>query len=151
MHESITLFSRLSINATFDYQGGMTQVFAPYGNGGASLGRAFNDPSTPLSTQAYLVGAISYGGGAGSAIGYTQTVSTFRFNELSIGYAIPPRLTRQLLHGRQLNIALQGSNLGLWTNYRGLDPNVSQRMAEYNVDVAVLPTPRVWMISLGIN
>ncbi len=153
LHQTLTVLGRFSISATFDYQNGFTQLLVQQGLSGEGLGRAWNDPSTPLKTQAYLSAALNPGPGRqGSAIAYVQTVSTLRFNALSIGYTLPPELTRKVVRNRAVRLSLQGTNLALWSNYRGMDPNInSQMMMELSRDYGSLPAPRVWQLSLGIN
>ena len=70
----------------------------------------------------------------------------------TIGFQIGENLLYHTrLRGRQLKVAVQGTNLGLWSNYRGVDPNVNQSMTEYTRDGGILPQPRVWQLTLGIN
>jgi hypothetical protein len=140
----ITLFRSVTIGATFRYEHGVTQAMA---SPGTNLTRAANDPSTPLITQAYMVAALQ----AGSPIGYIQTVSIFRFNALSVGYNVPTGVTRALLPGRSVRVAVQGTNLGMKTNYRGKDPSVNSSMSDMLMDTGQLPLPRVWQFTLGIN
>jgi len=151
IHNTMTLFSRLSISASFDYQNGLTQTNANVIGSTINAMRAFNDPSTPLEVQAYLAAAFGTSSANSTAIGLIQTVSTFRFNSLSVGYTVPTSLTRRGLGGRQLKLSVQGTNLGLWSNYRGVDPNVSSTMNDFTRDGGALPTPRVWQITVGIN
>lgn len=151
MGHNATFFGRLTVGANFRYENGATQLLSPGNNSYNTYSRAFNDPSTPLATQAYLVGALTRGAAGGSAIGYIQKVSTFRFNSLSIGYMVPREYTARMFRDKQVRLSLQGTNLGLITNYRGVDPNVNASMAEYNRDTGGQPMPRSWQISVGIN
>jgi hypothetical protein len=50
---------------------------------------------------------------------------------------------------RTASLTVQGTNLGLKTNYRGKDPNVNA-YATGNVisDTGVLPQPRTWSVGL---
>ncbi len=138
--ESMTLLGRITVGATFQYQDGLTQQ-----RPGLPLinRRAYNDPNASLNEQAYLLN------GAGSS--GMQTVSTLRFSALSIGVMLPQHLTRSVLRSRTVNVALQGQNLGLWTNYRGKDPNVSSSLSEGPRDGGALPTPRSWGLTVRIN
>ena len=73
---------------------------------------------------------------------------TTRHYHLSVRYALPAGLARRL-GAQRLSIAVQGSNLGLWTNYRGLDPNVNTLDTGNSVtDTGVLPMPRIWQVRL---
>ena len=48
-----------------------------------------------------------------------------------------------------LSVALQGTNLGLHTNYRGKDPDVNAYTTGNGVvDTGVLPQPRTWRLTL---
>lgn len=62
----------------------------------------------------------------GTAFTYTliQDASFVRFRELSLTYTVPPRFTqRARVGGASLTVA--GRNLGLWTNYGGVEPEAS--------------------------
>ncbi len=158
LQSTLTVLRDISIGATFNYQHGLTQK-----NEGASVGkngilnrRAFNDPTTPLATQAYLAVAIDCRGRSGfettcSNIGMIQTVSTVRFVALSVGYMLPRALTERAIRGRSIWIGVQGTNLGLWTNYSGKDPDVNASMSEVARDAGILPTARVWQFTMRVN
>jgi hypothetical protein len=80
-----------------------------------------------------------------------QTVNTLRFNSLSVAYNASPSLARRL-GARSLSLAVQGTNLGLFTNYRGKDPNVNAFTTGNAVqDTGVLPIPRTWQLSLRVG
>jgi hypothetical protein len=154
LSNNFSVFNRVTIGITMQYQNGMTQEYLP-----SSLSnlRSWNDPSTPLPIQAYQAAALQTGGngslfnGPGSAVGFVQTVSTLRLNALSIGYAVPARLSRYVIRAHQMRISLQGTNLRLWSNYRGKDPNVNSDLRDFSTDTGVLPAPRTWMLTVGIN
>jgi hypothetical protein len=144
------LNGRLSVNATFAYQNGLTQY-----NGAGLTSGAFaailNQPNTPLATQAAVVAALP---GGGSQIGLYQTVNTFRFNDLSINYTLPTTLT-SWFRVPHMSVALQGSNLGLHTNYRGKDPSVNAfstvSAGDETEDLGQIPEPRVWWLKLTMG
>jgi hypothetical protein len=145
---TFTVLRRISIGITMQYQNGLTQQYLPPSQGNL---RALNDPSTPLPIQAYQGAPLSLPGTTGSTIGFVQTTSVLRLNELSIGYEVPDNLTRRLIKAHQMRIALQGQNLGVWSNYRGNDPDVNANLRDYIVDTSQIPTPRTWMLTVGIN
>jgi TonB-dependent SusC/RagA subfamily outer membrane receptor len=161
---NITTFNgRLSVSATFAYQNGLSQnnLSAFVSNGVQVFG---NKPGTSLGTQAAILAAQCGSEGQDphsalfgcqhSDIGVIQTVNTFRFNDLSINYTLPHTLTHWL-HVPRASIALQGSNLGLHTNYRGLDPDVNAfstvNGADQTADLGQIPEPRVWWIKLNVQ
>lgn len=137
-NHSVTVMRRLSITGMLSYQNGLTQ----YRSERAISIRGYSDPQTPLVLQATTL----Y-----SDLNKIQTVSVVRFDALSIGYDIPKNATSRLLYNRQLRVSLQATNVGLWTNYRGFDPNVNSSMTEYNQDYGAVPKPRTWQLSVGIN
>jgi hypothetical protein len=82
---------------------------------------AANDTNATLGQQAAYVAAVTYGM---TKIGWTQTVRAWRFQSFSMNYEVPTSIA-QWFRSKRMTVALQGSNLGLWTNYRGKDPNVN--------------------------
>jgi hypothetical protein len=155
----VTLLNgRLSVNATFAYQNGLTQNNQA-GFASGALAAILNQPNTPLATQASVVAADNCAGGgcggpSGSQIGVYQTVNTFRFNNLSINYTLPKTLASWFGVPR-MSIAIQGNNLGLHTNYRGKDPGVNAfstvSAGDETEDLGQLPQPRVWWLKLTMG
>jgi hypothetical protein len=150
----VTLLNgRLSVNATFAYQNGLTQDNSAGLSSGA-FAAILNQPNTPLATQAAVVAATESQSGFGSDIGLYQTVNSFRFNDLSINYTLPTTLASWFRVPR-MSVALQGSNLGLHTNYRGKDPNVNAfstvSAGDETADLGQIPQPRVWWLKLTMG
>jgi TonB-linked SusC/RagA family outer membrane protein len=148
----------IRIDATVDYQNGLTQVNA------AALGHqaaawAINDPNAPFAEQAAMVASNGSSASTGSlgddaqhtAYGVIQTVSTLRFNSLSVAFHVPSALA-QHFGARNMSIALQGTNLGLHTNYRGKDPNVNANSTGNGIlDSGQLPQPRSWQLRVSLG
>jgi TonB-linked SusC/RagA family outer membrane protein len=108
--------------------------------------RAVNDPSAPLSEQAAAVVREQ------TPYGLAQVLSTLRFHSLSVAVNAPERIAG-MFGARTLSFTAQGTNLGLWTNYRGHDPNVNAySTGNVIADTGQLPLPRTWSfgIRLGI-
>jgi len=170
----ITLLNgRLSVHATLAYQNGLLQ-----NNLGALSSGAFaqlpNTPGTPLATQVAVVeaecnagtyqlgitnetsapGCNFNGAGSGTVIGLYQTVNTFRFQDLSINYEVP-RAVSSWFRVPRMTVALQGNNLGLHTNYRGMDPNVNAfstvSAGDETADTGQIPEPRTWWLKLSLG
>jgi hypothetical protein len=151
LNSGVTLLNgRLSVNATFAYQNGLTQNNQAGLTSGA-FAALLNQPNTPLATQAAVVAALA---GGGSAIGLYQTVNSFRFNDLSINYTLPTTLASWFRVPR-MSVALQGSNLALHTNYRGKDPGVNAfstvSAGDETADLGQIPQPRVWWLKLTMG
>lgn len=143
---TVSLFrGAVTASAGLNYQDGLTQINqamnSASGTGGFFL-PGMSDPTAPFGEQA-AVAVMNV-----TPYGLLQTVSTLRLTNLSVAYNAPPSLARRL-GARALAIAVQGTNLGLWTNYRGKDPNVNANSTGNAVaDTGVLPIPRQWRISL---
>ena len=107
--------------------------------------RALNDPSTPLGEQAAMAALDR------SDYGTLQTVNTLRFNALAVTYRPPTRFA-QRLGASGMSVSLQGTNLGLRTNYRGKDPDVNLHSTGNAVeDTGVLPEPRSWQMRVNLH
>lgn len=63
---------------------------------------------------------------AGKAV-YLEDAGFVKLRELTLAYQLPTSLTQRLFNGRaeQARIELSGRNLLTWTDYTGLDPEVS--------------------------
>jgi hypothetical protein len=144
---TLTLLNgRLSINTAGDYTSGFTQI-----NSGANFVQlVVNDPASTLDAQA-IVAAEGYGPGVFSAFGLIQTVNTLRWTSMSVNYVISPAIAR-FFRASSMSIALQGSNLGLHTNYHGKDPSVNA-FATGNVtaDAGQIPQPRTWSLRVSLG
>ncbi|MBX6331023.1 MAG: SusC/RagA family TonB-linked outer membrane protein [Gemmatimonadaceae bacterium] len=142
---SLSLFrGAVTVGANFTYQDGLTQ------ENNALFDRASNvifspglsDPSSSFAEQA-AVAVMQQ-----TDYGLLQTVNTLRLNSLSVAFNASPRLARRF-GTKALSVALQGTNVGLWTNYAGKDPNVNAAATGNKVfDTGVLPMPRAWMLAV---
>jgi TonB-linked SusC/RagA family outer membrane protein len=158
LHTGLSLLrGAIHVDAGFDYQHGVTQINAT-GLDHQAASRALNDPSASpgqLAGTLVLVPAVFLGlgaselGGSSTPYGVIQTVNTLRFNSLSVAYALPSTAA-QRVGARALTVALQGTNLGLFTNYRGKDPNVNAYPSGNGVlDNGQLPAPRTWQLRVS--
>jgi hypothetical protein len=156
---TVTLLGgKLSVNATFDYTNGLTQ----YNSASQQLLTNLTaNPDASLAAQAAAlaagcflhipVGSILTQTGPCTDYGMIQTVNTLRFNDLSINYNVP-RSVAQRFNVPSISVALQGSNLGLRTNYRGKDPNVNAiNIGDATQDTGQLPTPRSWRLQIRLG
>jgi TonB-linked SusC/RagA family outer membrane protein len=141
----VALFrAAITVSANFGYQAGLTQLNTTITTGGQlifSPGAA--DPHAPFREQAAIaaLGTTDYG--------LYQTVNDFRFSSLSVAYRVPAKIVHWLLRASSLSVALQGTNLALFTNYKGKDPNVNGYPTGNQVaDFGTVPQPRIWQISV---
>jgi hypothetical protein len=148
---TVALFNgALSVSAQLLYTNGQTQV-NDLMRRTAALSRALNDPTTPLATQAVWASILNpYVVNREYAL--TQTVSTLRFNSLSVRYLLPMVLASRL-HASSAAISLQGSNLGLRSNYTGLDPNMNVLVNDLDGtrDIGGVPPPKTWRIEMSLS
>ena len=133
----------LTATAGFAYQDGLTQVNQTIGGvGQAIFSPGVSDPSSSFGEQAAVavMNETSYG--------LLQTVNTLRLNSISVAFNAPPSLARRF-GTKALSIAVQGTNVGLWTNYKGKDPSVNAYATGNSVaDTGVLPIPRSWLLTV---
>ncbi|MBK1438547.1 TonB-dependent receptor [Parapedobacter sp. ISTM3] len=94
----------------------------------------------------------NYGGNVASLSSrYLEDGSFIRLRTVSLGYTLPPTVSNKIGLSR-LRAYLQATNLLTFTNYGGLDPEVSSQSASQNTagyDWATVPQPRT--IQLGFN
>lgn len=138
---TITLFrSALVLTTAMSYQHGMNQrndVAKRLGG----FSRARNDSTSSIADQAAAMPWSDYP--------WIQTVSMLRLESVTVTYNASQSIARHF-GTRALSLSLQGSNLGLHTNYRGLDPNVNAFGTGNNViDTGVLPRPRTYQLRLN--
>jgi TonB-linked SusC/RagA family outer membrane protein len=143
IYTSVSLFRRrVTVQAGFDYQDGLTQINRTILTNQA-FARAANDATAPMGQQAAVV-ALSQ-----TQYGLIQTISTFRFNSLSVTYAVPTPVARRL-GASALFLSLRGTNLGLYSKYDGKDPNVNAyTTGNATADTGQLPLPRTWQLRLS--
>jgi len=147
LHTTATFFGgALTVGGTLDYQDGLTQINQVASNN-LFVSRGLNDPSAPPGEQAAAIADFS----GGTAYGFYEAVSTLRLTALAITYRLPVTLA-QRLGASGMSVSVQGTNLGLWTNYRGKDPDVNAFTGSNGglVDAGILPVPRVWQVRLNV-
>jgi hypothetical protein len=147
---SVMLFNgQITASATLSYTDRQTQVDELFRQS-VTTSRAMNDPTTPLATQA-IYSSIIGGGLTAGRYAVTQTVSTLRFNSMAVSYLLP-RLVASRLRATTARINLQGDNLGVRSNYSGLDPNMNALVNELDGsrDIGSPPSPRTWRLSVDV-
>jgi hypothetical protein len=143
----LSLFrGRLGVHANVSRMGEYSQV-----NGASNRTSTFlspaNETNATLAQQAAYVAAVT----KGNLVGLVQTVSAWRFQSLSINYSVP-NVIAQRFRSSHMSVALQGSNLGLWTNYKGKDPNVNAfPNGNATADGGQLPQPREWSLQITLG
>ncbi len=130
---------RFTLDSRFAYQSKYVQRYTRIS--GSQRGE---DMNTPLDEQ-----AIARGGFGG---GY-NLISDLRWNSASISYHVPGSILSRI-RARSLTVSLQGSNLGLWTDYVGRDPGVnsgSLTLESTSDDGLVVPRPRLFVLNFNLG
>ena len=128
----------------------------------ADAGQNTVDYTTPVDCPAFGVqmGAgecrISTAFGASDIRPYVEDAGYIKLRELSLEYAIPAAAIDRLLGGSivSASVALSGRDLYTWTDYTGVDPEVSnfgnQPIAR-NIDVAPYPPSRSFWLTMRVT
>ncbi len=120
----------------------------------SDFGQVTEDYADKISGLTQTVGERRLAGFGKEASTYMEDGSYVKVREISVSYDVPSALTSGIWGGiRSAKISVSGRNLLRWTNYTGLDPEVSnfgnQAIAR-NIDVAPYPPSRAFFLSLDI-
>ena len=89
--------------------------------------------------------------GDGDIRPYIEDASFLKLREVSVAYEVPKKIASQIGPLKTLTISASGRNLLTFTNYSGLDPEVSNfgnQPIGRNYDVAPYPPSRSFWFSL---
>lgn len=148
---SLSLFGgKLALNALFDSKSG--DLVNNQSSPTRGTLREQNDTLAPLFDQARAVA---------SRIAFVNSLAYesgwfVRWRELSATINLPSRWLN-VFRGRAVSVTAAVRNLGLWTHYSGLDPEVSDVGSYGNNNFgdfrsrsySAVPLPRTWMIRLN--
>jgi hypothetical protein len=73
--------------------------------------------------------------------------SFLRFRDIRLGYTLPKNLVSKLKIVSSMNVYVQGSNLAIWTKWRGYDPEAGAT----NINLSEFPNPKTITAGLDIN
>jgi hypothetical protein len=140
---------RIVVSALLNYRGGrkLYNNTNAWRNGNNNT-EALNDPNASLENQARAVASKFFG----TEAGYIEDASFWRLREVSLTYNAPLKWL-DALGVSDLSLTLSGANLGLWTDYSGLDPEISSRgQANFIIDDFMTQPPvRTWKARLNIS
>jgi outer membrane receptor protein involved in Fe transport len=145
----ITLFEVFRVSGLLSYRGGYkvnnsTNRFrCAFSQNCADV----NDPSAPLDLQARAVAAV-----LGTDAGYIEDGSFTRLRELAFSLAAPPRLARRA-RVSALSLTVTGRNLKTWSDYTGLDPEITSSPGTNfsSSDFLTLPPVRYWTARVNVG
>ena len=116
----VTLFGTVRLSALADYRGGYklynaSEVFRCQ----VFICRGVNDPGESLAEQTRAVAAVN-----GIYSPYVEDASFVKLREVAVTLIAPTTLARRV-RASALSFTVAGRNLGTWTDYTGLDPEVN--------------------------
>ncbi|MDF1504175.1 SusC/RagA family TonB-linked outer membrane protein [Roseisolibacter sp. H3M3-2] len=120
----LSLFNNaVRVGALVDYRGGYKQYNSSedFRCGITATCKGIIDPSSSQEEQARAVAAYNYGNYAG----FIEKADFVRFREVTLTFALPERLSQRYLKTRGVGLTLAGYNLGIITDYTGVDPEVN--------------------------
>ena len=148
-------FGSLSLYGLLDWQHGsevinLTKFLYDLGSNTAD----YADPIT-VNGQNTTVGANRLAVWPKQTAIYVEDASFMKLREVTLSYELPSRLVSRLARGvRRAQLSVSGRNLLTFTDYTGLDPEVSnfgnQPIAR-NIDVAPFPPSRSFWLSLNLG
>ena len=107
--------------------------------------RAINDPTSPLADQAAAIAALLT-----TDAGYIQDASFTRLREVSVTLSAPKRWAG-IAKAETMSLTLAGRNLATWTDYKGLDPEVTSTPNQNFSTSDFLTLPPVRYLTARIN
>jgi TonB-linked SusC/RagA family outer membrane protein len=145
----------VTINTLVDWRKGgllsnLTQTLFDEGLNSHDYDRPSPDPSMPLGEWRY----DQWDNGR-NALSYIGMGTFVKLREITVSYQIPERFIQRFWgRGRDARLMLSGRNLGMWTDYWGVDPEVNnfgtQNVVRF-VDLAPYPPNRSYFIGIDLG
>ena len=112
---------KLRLQALFDYRGGNRAYNNTERIRCASRNNCngLQNPNASLEEQAMVVAHLNHP--TRTLDGFFQPGEFVKLREVSVRWAVPQRFAT-LARARNLDVVASGRNLGLWSKYRGIDP-----------------------------
>jgi TonB-linked SusC/RagA family outer membrane protein len=145
-------YKSFELSALLSWQTGATKVdnmeffvenpvgFMANGYNQSSDLRFWQKPGDVVNTPSPL-----YGAQFSSKI--IHDASFLRFRDLRVAYNLPKNMLNKIKYVSNINLYVQGSNLFIWTKWRGLDPEAGAE----NINLSEFPNPRTFTAGLDIN
>lgn len=151
LHSDLGLMNgRVTIATGFNYQGGATQFNALLNSQCINERcRYAVDPNLPIKQQ--LTGVVPTLASVTTAQVMYDRVAWLRWSDLSVTMQGTPAMAR-LFRSRNVSMSLMGRNLGLWSKYRGADPEVNtSNFGNVTADAGAIPQMREWSLRFNLN
>ena len=144
---AVTLFKNVRLQALVSHRGGYLTLNNTdrFRCAFAQNCRAINDPTSALVDQAAAIAALLT-----TDAGYIQDASFTRLREVSMTVTAPRRWA-SAAKAEGLSFTLAGRNLATWTDYKGLDPEVTSTPNQNFSTSDFLTLPPVRYLTARIN
>jgi outer membrane receptor protein involved in Fe transport len=144
---AITLFGNVRVQALLSHRGGYKTLNNTdrFRCAFAQNCRAINDPTSPIADQAAAMAALLT-----TDAGYIQDATFTRLRELSVTLTAPKRWAA-MARAEGLSLTLAGRNLATWTDYVGLDPEVTSTPNQNFTTGEFLTLPPVRAFTARLN
>ena len=144
---ALTLFRNVRVSALFSYRGGYKTLNNTdrFRCAFAQNCSAINDPNAPLADQAAAIAALLT-----TDAGYIQDASFTRLREVAMTFNAPKRWA-SIARANALSLTLAGRNLATWTDYKGLDPEITSTPNQNFSTSDFLTLPPVRYFTARIN
>lgn len=107
------------------------------------------DPSSPLDEQARAVAAVLHP--SQTVAGYMEKGDFVKLREVSLSWSLPESIAGRM-GAERAQVVLSGRNLGVWTDYTGMDPEINWNGSGDNFGVSeFLTQPPVRYYTLRVN
>lgn len=146
----IDILDRIRVYGLLDYRGD----YVAYNNTERfrcrfRLCRALIDPATPLDDQARAVASLLHP--SQTVWGYMERGDFWKLREVSVRFELPDAITSRLGSSRA-SLTLTGRNLGVWTDYTGMDPEINWNGSGDNFGISeFLTQPPVRYYTVRLN
>ena len=156
----LTLFRNFTVSTLFERRGGAKQLnYTEYfrcrtqGQTAALFSQcsALGNPDATLKEQAAYIGAQFIGA---TPYGYIEDSDFIKWRELAIRVGVPDALANRFPGLRGAALSFAGRNLKTWTDYTGLDPEITEGGGGANFsqnEFNTQPPVRVYVLRLDFN
>lgn len=147
LNQTLTLFGRLQLTATFNHRAGhkLFNATRQFRCSQFRNCRDVHDPATALVDQARTLASFM-----GTEAGFVEDASFTRLLEVAVTYTFPASTARRLGLGA-LSLTAAGRNLAVWTDYSGFDPELNANAGLNFNSADFLTQPPVRFVTMRVN
>ncbi|HJU75847.1 MAG TPA: SusC/RagA family TonB-linked outer membrane protein [Gemmatimonadaceae bacterium] len=153
---TVTLFKNLRFYSLLDYKGGFYLFNLKERNRCQAANdncARNNDPRARFPQNAadsLLMKELAVWRGATAAAAWIEKADFVKLREISLTYTLPTRWLSPA-GASSANIIVSGRNIGLWTDYSGIDPEVNSYGGRLFVRADAYASPMTRRLSVAIN